>query len=211
MIEVREQGETRRQIVNLLRHRGQMTAAELSDALLIGAVGVRQHLALLERDALVRIIGIRRGVGRPSHLYALTQSAEVLFPRRYDHMLMDALHFIEERYGHAGLDDFFNHRRVRLLEELGARLQGLPYPQQVQTLAQLLNDQGYMCSCEQHEDGSFSLTEHNCPIDCAAHSYPQACAQEQLLYENLLGTSISRDQTIAQGDLCCRYTIKSKA
>ena len=40
-----------------------MTAAELSDVLIIGAVGIRQHLALLERDALVHIAGIRRAVG----------------------------------------------------------------------------------------------------------------------------------------------------
>ena len=55
-LEHREQGETREQILTLLRHRGDMTAAELSEALGIGAVGVRQHLALLDRDGLVRIL-----------------------------------------------------------------------------------------------------------------------------------------------------------
>src|SRR5215212_11448507 len=82
----REQGETREQILALLRRNGPMTAAELSDALGIGAVGVRQHLALLDRDGLVHITGVRRGVGRPSHLYALTANAEALFPKRYDRM-----------------------------------------------------------------------------------------------------------------------------
>ena len=36
-----EQGETRAEILQLLRRNGQMTAAELSEALNIGAVGVR--------------------------------------------------------------------------------------------------------------------------------------------------------------------------
>jgi DNA-binding transcriptional ArsR family regulator len=45
----REQGETREQILALLRRHGTMTAAELSESLGIGAVGVRQHLALLDR------------------------------------------------------------------------------------------------------------------------------------------------------------------
>src|SRR4029079_536674 len=49
-LEHREQGQTRQEILALLRRRGQMTATELSERLGIGAVGVRQHLALLERD-----------------------------------------------------------------------------------------------------------------------------------------------------------------
>ncbi len=61
----REQGETRQQILLLLRRKGPMTAGELSDDLGIGSVGVRQHLALLERDGLVQISGVRRSVGRP--------------------------------------------------------------------------------------------------------------------------------------------------
>src|SRR5215216_3789160 len=52
MLDHREQGETREQILALLRRNSTMTAAELSDALGIGAVGVRQHLALLDRDGL---------------------------------------------------------------------------------------------------------------------------------------------------------------
>ena len=94
-LEHREQGETRVQILQLLRRHGQMTAAELSDALGIGAVGIRQHLALLDRDGLVHTAGVRRGVGRPSHLYGLTGQAEALFPKRYDRLVMDALAFVQ--------------------------------------------------------------------------------------------------------------------
>lgn len=80
-LEHREQGETRAQILQLLRRQGQMTAAELSDALGIGAVGVRQHLALLDRDDLVRANGVRRGVGRPSHLYMLHRASRSTLPQ----------------------------------------------------------------------------------------------------------------------------------
>src|SRR5689334_6339371 len=46
-LEHREQGHARQEILDLLRRHGQMTAAELSERLGIGAVGVRQHIALL--------------------------------------------------------------------------------------------------------------------------------------------------------------------
>jgi len=105
-LEHREQGETRAQILQLLRRQGQMTAAELSDALGIGAVGVRQHLALLDRDNLVRTNGVRRGVGRPSHLYMLTERAEALFPKRYDRLALDAIAFVEAQGGAAACSGF---------------------------------------------------------------------------------------------------------
>src|SRR5260370_26248295 len=95
----REQGETREQILALLRRRGHLTAAELSEALGIGPVGVRQHLALIDRGGLVDTAGVGRGVGRPSHLYALTSEAEALFPRRYDLLAMDALSFVQAQRG----------------------------------------------------------------------------------------------------------------
>ena len=49
----------------------------------------KRTIVLLERDGLVHTPAVRRGVGRPSHLYALTPAAEALFPRRYDRLLMD--------------------------------------------------------------------------------------------------------------------------
>src|SRR5918911_4221822 len=113
-LEHREQGETRQQILNLLRRHGQMTAAELSETLGIGAVGVRQHLALLDRDGLVRTSGVRRGIGRPSHLYALTEQAEALFPKRYDRLVLDALAFVEAQGGVEAVDSFFASRRSQL-------------------------------------------------------------------------------------------------
>src|SRR5438046_10227589 len=90
----REQGETREQILALLRRHSTMTAAELSDALGIGAVGVRQHLALLDRDGLVHTTGVRGGVGRPSHLYALPDDAETLCPKRCEEMMVGAYELV---------------------------------------------------------------------------------------------------------------------
>ena len=141
-LEHREQGETRQQILNLLRRRGQMTAAELSETLGIGAVGVRQHLALLDRDGLVRTSGVRRGVGRPSHLYSLTATAEALFPRRYDRLVMDALAFVESQGGPQAVDQLFAERRHQLTAQYTPRLAGKCRSEQVAELAALLTEQG---------------------------------------------------------------------
>jgi predicted ArsR family transcriptional regulator len=210
-LEHREQGETRQQILHLLRRSGQMTAAELSDALGIGAVGVRQHLALLERDGLVLAAGVRRGIGRPSHLYTLTPNAEALFPKRYDRLALDALAFVSAEGGPEAVDRLFSARRQHLRAQYAPRLEGKSHAEQVAELAAILTEQGYMCEWEQLPDGGFALVEHNCPVDCAAREHPQACAHELRLYEDLLALDIVREETIAEGGSCCRYRISHRA
>jgi predicted ArsR family transcriptional regulator len=209
-LDYREQGETRQQILVLLRRNQQMTATELSDALGIGAVGVRQHLALLERDNLVYNVGVRRGVGRPSHLYALTEAAEALFPKRYDRLVLDALAFVETQGGPAAVDALFAGRRKQLAEQCAPRLSGKSRAEQVAELAAILTEQGYMCEYEQLTEGSFVLVEHNCPIDCVARDYPQACSNEIKLYQEILGTSLVREETMSEGGSCCRYRISNE-
>jgi len=206
-LEHREQGQTRQEILALLRRSGQMTAAELSERLGIGAVGVRQHIALLERDGLVHTAAVRRGVGRPSHLYALTRAAEALFPRRYERMLLDSLEFILDQGGPEAIDQFFTRRRHKLAEQYAPRLQGKHHADQVAELAAILTEQGYMCEWERLPDGGFALVEYNCPIDCAARDYHQACSHELTLYQDLLGVPLVREETISEGGSCCRYRI----
>jgi predicted ArsR family transcriptional regulator len=210
-VEQREQGATRQQILVLMRRKGQMTAAELSEALGIGAVGVRQHLALLERDDMICAVGVRRGIGRPSHLYALTASGEAIFPRRYDRLAIDAIEFVEQTGGAKAVDQLFSNRREKLRAQFEPRLFGKPPVAQVAELASILTEQGYMCDWEELADGTLILIEHNCPVDCVARDYPQACEQELRLYEDILGVPIVRDETIAAGANCCRYRIGQPA
>jgi predicted ArsR family transcriptional regulator len=206
-LEHREQGQTRQQILDLLRRNGQMTAAELSAALGIGAVGVRQHIALLDRDGLVHTAAVRRGVGRPSHLYALTPAAEALFPRRYDRLLIDALEYIAEQGGPDAVDQLFARRRRTLAEQYGPRLASKNRAEQVAELAAVLTEQGYMCEWETLPNGGFALIEHNCPVDCVARDYRQACSHELTLYQDLLGVPLVREELISEGGTCCRYRL----
>lgn len=211
VLEHREQGETRQEILGLLRQNGSMTAAELSSALGIGAVGVRQHLALLERDNLVRIADVRRGIGRPSHLYSLTEDAEQLFPKRYDKIALETLEFVELLGGDEAINRLFAYRRSKLEKQYAPQLADKTPRERVFALAEILNEQGYMCEVSQEPDGSVILTEHNCPIDCVARSYQQICSHELTLYESLIGTPMIREQNITEDDTCCRYRIPASA
>ncbi len=205
--ERKEQGSTRQSILQLLRRHGEMTAQELSDALGIGAVGIRQHLALLERAVMVRIAGLRRNVGRPANIYALTAEAAERFPKRYDHLALEVIDYMAKVGGPMAVNELLIHRREELARELGPALAGKSRGERVAALTAILAEQGYMCECEQLADGSYVLTEYNCPVDCVARRHPAFCAQEIQLYEDLLGVPLTRDGTIAGGAHCCRYRI----
>ena len=92
---------TRGRMVTLLRS-SRRTVAELARALGLTDNGVRAHLAILERDGVVRQRGwVRRGSGggKPAHVYELTSEAEDLFPKAYAPVLGRLLEVLTERLG----------------------------------------------------------------------------------------------------------------
>ena len=92
---------TRGQIVTLLRRSGR-TVEELAHSQGLTDNGVRAHLAVLERDGLVRQRGsVRRasGGGKPAYVYELTPKAEDLFTKAYEPTLRRLLDVLAERIG----------------------------------------------------------------------------------------------------------------
>src|SRR3954471_2778242 len=86
-------GSTPGRIITLLR-RHERTVNALADEVALTDNAVRTHLAALERDGLASLRGVRRGVGKPAHVFALTAEAESLFPGAYAAVLrtlLDAL------------------------------------------------------------------------------------------------------------------------
>jgi predicted ArsR family transcriptional regulator len=158
---------------------------------------------------MVASIGVRRGVGRPSNLYALTATADQFFPKHYDRFANDMLGYLDQVGGNDAVLGLLDRRRRDMYARYAPRLRGKDREGQLQELCNILNEQGYMCEYERMPDDSYVLTERNCPVDCIAREHPQLCGQEIRLYEDLLGVPLQRDETIAAGGMCCRYHIPS--
>src|ERR1700741_3691752 len=113
-------GSTRGRIVTLLRA-ADRTVNELADAVGLTDNAVRTHLAALERDGLVVMRGVRRGGGKPAHVYGLTTEAEALFPRAYGLVLRTVVEAMRGTLPAGQVD--------ALVAETGRRLgAGLPRP-----------------------------------------------------------------------------------
>ena len=198
---------TRRQLMHLLKTRGDSSVQDLSDALGITEMAVRRHLQTLERDGLVSVTITRRSVGRPAYRYALTERAEELFPRNYAQLTLDLLEELEELGGAETVERVFAGRRDKLEARLKDRLQGKTLRDKVAELAAIQSSSGYMADWEEDGDG-FLLHEYNCPIAAIAGRYRQACRCELNLFESLLDAEVVRTECLAEGGMRCTYAIR---
>ncbi len=193
--------------MQLLRSRERTSADELAEALGVSKQSVRKHLEVLERDGYVRHAPERGERGRPLHVYRLTLKAEELFPKRYDVLAKSILRQVGAVWGERGLTAVFCGCAEELTSSLQPHLEGLDFDARVRKLAELLVARGYEAEVEKLDDGSFLLTEWNCPVSEIARDYRQMCDKELSAYRQLLKTEVFRESRIAGGATRCAYRV----
>lgn len=201
---------TRRQILELIKRRGEMSAGQLAEVIGITSMGVRQHLSSLERDGLISTQVVRQKRGRPSYRFRLTEEADRLFPARYGQMAVDLLDQIVEIDGPEKVNRLFEQRMKTLHREYADQMEGMPLADKVEALAAVRDREGYMAEAETDGDEGQVLVEHHCPIYEIARRFPQACHYEQELFSQTLDADVVRDEHKIAGDARCRYIVKEK-
>src|SRR2546423_6205326 len=198
---------SRGEIVSLLRARGGLGADELAAELGVSKQCVRKHLDVLERAGYVEHAPERKERGRPAHRYRLTLKAEELFPKRYDLFARAVLRQVSAVWGERGLDAIFCGCADEMVARLRPQLQGLGFDARVARLTAALRELGYEAEAEKLADGSYLLTEWNCPQAEVAREYRQLCDRELLVYRELLGAEVFREARIAGGASRCAYRV----
>ncbi|MGB7924916.1 MAG: metalloregulator ArsR/SmtB family transcription factor [Pyrinomonadaceae bacterium] len=200
-------GASREEIINLLRSRGGSHADELASVLGVSKQCVRKHLDVLERDGYVEHMPERGERGRPAHIYRLTTKADQLFPKRYDLFAKAVLQQINAVWGERGLNTVFCGCANEMIGRLRPQLEALGFDARVRRLAELLDEEGYEAEVEKRADGSYLLTEWNCPMTDVARDYRGVCERELEVYRELLGTEVFRESRIAGGATRCSYRV----
>jgi DeoR family suf operon transcriptional repressor len=196
-----------REILCYLKKHGEARADELAGHLGITSSGLRQHLAVLGRDGLVRHRELRDGPGRPKHLYALTSLADALFPRAYAELTNELLEYAGEDV----VSQLFEKRAERRLQGALTRLEGKAFPAKVAEVAKILDEDGYLADFEALPDGSFRIREHNCMVLGVAKRFGHACSSEiDFLRRALPEAEIQRVQHMLAGSHACAYLLKHR-
>ena len=201
----------RRAVLSMLKHSGEASAEEVANVLGVTVSAVRQHLVPLEEHGLVAHRDERPGPGRPRRRYCLTPAAESLWPKRYGQLANQLLTFIDdadpELVSHA-----FEHRRKARAARAHQRLGTKAFDERVRELARILDDDGYLASCERADDGSWRVVEHNCAILDVAERYGAACSSElEFLREALPDADVQRTAHMMAGAHVCAYAIRPPA
>lgn len=194
-------GGTRERILVLLRRHGRLSAPQLADLLELTPVGVRRHLALLERDGLVTAAVSKPKRGRPTAVYRLTDAGLETFPRHYDEVALQALSFLKGQDASV-LSQFLAWRNERLAASYAQRVDGATLAERARALADVLSEQGFMAEVEPTPEG-LRLCQHNCTVEHLANELPDLCTSEAKLFERLLGTPVEREATIVDGGVRC--------
>ena len=195
-----------------MRRDGPSSPDRLAEALGASRTGVLQQLRALEAANLVRRETVRHGVGRPRHVYDVTEHAQDLFPNAYDGLATGLLAAIRSVGGEALVDDVFEARRRMTTERVRERLaERLPADASVvdraRELAVIQDEQGYLADALLGTDGTIRLREHNCAILDVARGESAACEAELEMFREVLGADVVRETHIASGDRCCTYRI----
>jgi predicted ArsR family transcriptional regulator len=198
----------RQRITEILKEQQTATVAELAEQLSMAQVSVRHHLDILVGQDLVETTGVRRrnGAGRPSQIYALTQEAVKLFPKRHDVLASDMLVEMKSILPPA---DFRS-----LLERMGEKTsRKAPTPRPEQTVEERLDEitrfltkHGYDAKWEL-VDGHYELYTGNCPYAGVADHHPELCTMDQTMIQQLWPGATRRETRVLDGAHRCSYVI----
>lgn len=201
-----------------------LTAKELGERFGLTPNALRRHLRVLQEAEVVRYRREVRGVGGPVYAYSLTASGESLFPNAYSEALVAALEALGEQAGPQAVVDLFRRQWVGMVGDAGPTLAALPLAERAQLLAELRSSQGYMAEAVPAGRGATSagepgdglgeavlVREHNCAIRAAAERFPEICAAERRLFEEILDATVERRSHILAGCNECEYLVKPRA
>ena len=193
---------TRGQIVTLLR-RSNRTVEDLARALDLTDNGVRAHLAVLERDGIVRQRGsVRRssGGGKPAYVYELTREAEDLFPKAYEPTLSRLLNVLSDQLGSEESEALLRSVGRRLAEEHTTRADGTHA--RLEAAVEVLNELGGLAELEER-DGAVVIRGYSCPLAGVTPDHPEVCRMAEALVGEVAGVSVREHCDRGERPRCC--------
>ena len=205
---------TKQNILRELLKRGQATASELAQSLSISSQAIRRHLGELETERLIEYEAVQTGMGRPQHIYRLSEQGKSLFPHRYGEFAVSFLDTLAETVGKERVSKVLAKQWQRKAEAYRDRLGSGTIAERVSKLVQLRQEEGYMAELHQIKSSEnkpeFIFTEYNCAISEVAESYPSVCGHELEMFSAILpDCTVERTHWINQGEHRCGYLIKA--
>ena len=209
---------TKDDILEHLLKRGQATALELAEWIEVSPQAVRRHLKDLEAEGLIEFESVQSGMGRPQHMYGLSQAGRDRLPNRHDDFALGLLDTLAQTVGPEGMQSILRQQWQRKAIEYQREIGRGSLAERVAGLVRLRKAEGYMAesyptpkNADPSSATQFILTEYNCAISHVAESFPSVCGHElEMFAVALQDCKVERTHWIVNGEHRCGYLIQSK-
>ncbi len=196
---------TRGRIVSLLRQGG-LTAEDLSSRLKLTTNAIREHLAKMERDGLVRRGGQRPGTTRPAYVFELTAEIEQWLSQAYLPVLA---HLVD-----ACASTLPGEQVNALMRQVGRNVAAGVSPKRkpasirsrIVLASRLLNAQlGAVTHVE--TNGAYVIRGRSCPLAALTGKHPSVCLAVESLVSDVVGRPAQECCDRSARPRCC-FTIE---
>lgn len=205
-----ENMSTRDQILHNIKVMHEATVDQLADVVDVTPVTVRHHLNALQADGLLKTRSVRRKVGRPYHVYSLSEAGHELFPQRYVRLSNRLLEEVKRQFSSEAAEALLRGVVAQIIADRQREYDALvTFQERLEFLVQVLNDEGFMAQWSQDADDTYTITEHSCPYINVGSRHDEICAFDNELMMTVLQTDVTKESCMLHGDSCCQFTVKA--
>ncbi len=196
-----DSGPRQQQILQLLlENKSGLSIEDLALRLAISRSATQQHLAVLERNSLIKADGQNMTKGRPARNYVLTDTGLNQFPKQYSWFSNIILTALKDELGQAAFEKFIENLGTQLGRSLREQAQQQNLEHELLKAMQALGYQAESC-----DDG---IQAYNCVYHDLVAQHPELCAFDRALMTSVLGEPIEQKACMQQGDCACIFQFK---
>lgn len=199
--------DTRLAVLQAIREQGQATVASLAEALGISPISVRHHLTSLHAEGLLNIELQRQSVGRPKHVYTLTEAAARYFPSAYLTFAERLLDELKASLAPQQVEAIIDRMAVNTAARYGSLDIRGTLEERLKKLVAILGEEGFRAAVRR-VDSSTLQAELNCPYVFVGQRHPEVCRIDGTIIRSVLGRAVQRTSCVLDGDKLCIFSVE---
>jgi len=204
------QAPTREAALTLMLRQGEVTAAQLAEALSVSVQVMRRHLRSLEEEGLVEACPAAEGPGRPSNRWHLTTAGRRQFPNGSEHFALGLLSSMATSLPTEMVDQLLQRQAAEKATDYRRMIGEGSLQERLERLVELRRREGYLAEFRANPDGEgWVISEFHCSVMKIAEQFPCVCDQElQLIRHTFPDCAVERVNWLLDGGHACGFLLQ---
>jgi predicted ArsR family transcriptional regulator len=201
-------GQSQRLLLKmLLEEKRGLTIDDMVKGLEISRTAVNQHVAALENASFIERHALAKTGGRPCQVYVLSEKGVELFPKQYSWFADLLLKYLEDRIGRDETELLLRTMGEDLAEQMRHRLTGKTPREQLEEIAQIMQELGYEASAANVGEGELWLRAVNCIYHHLASEHPEVCSLDLAFLSALSRRTVQHAECMVREGKACRFRL----